>query len=51
MQRRCNGLDFEDFNPRSRKGSDDGEINQHWDKRNFNPRSRKGSDFMPGVMP
>ena len=34
----------QDFNPRSREGSDRGQGNKIFQRRNFNPRSREGSD-------
>ena len=34
----------EDFNPRSREGSDTKLDHRRWDLSNFNPRSREGSD-------
>ena len=43
-------MDFEggiwdnNFNPRSREGSDKVRIQRQWLRENFNPRSREGSD-------
>ena len=41
---------LQNFNPRSREGSDQRPIRYTWRGNDFNPRSREGSDYCTAIL-